>query len=101
MLVAEADVLFEAAWLYMYRHIWDIDQLNVTRHEQLPVLKSCLANYLFKTVALRLVSIGTEVYGGIGAIEGISFMPWMRNVVGYLHGGGTPVASLIRASREM
>lgn len=101
MLVAEADVSLEAAWLYMYRHIWDIDQLNVTRHEQLPVLKSCLANYLFKTVALRLVSIGTEVYGGIGAIEGISFMPWMRNVVGYLHGGGTPVASLIRASREM
>jgi len=101
IMVAEADLLLETAWLFMYKHIWEIDQLNITRHEQLPVLKSCYANFYYKKVALRLVEIGSEIYGGIGAIRGLAFEPWTRAVVGYLHGGGTPLASLIRASREL
>jgi alkylation response protein AidB-like acyl-CoA dehydrogenase len=98
-LVAEGDVLLQTARFLIYKFVWECDRIEPGK--LVNPLGYWYINYWCKVVIHRLISIGLEVYGGMGPQKELLFERWVRANLSQTHGGSTGILSLIKASHVL
>lgn len=96
--IAEAHLQIQTARLLIYKFAWESDR---TKPGELPnPLGWWYLNYWTKHVVQFLVSVGLEVYGGMGPQKELPFERWVRVNLSIIHGGSTGDLNLIKAARS-
>lgn len=96
--IAEAHLQIQTARLLVYKFAWESDR---TKPGELPnPLGWWYLNYWTKHVIQLIVSVGLEVYGGMGPQKELPFERWVRVNLSLIHGGSTGDLNLIKAARS-
>ena len=97
--VAESHLLLQTARLLIYKFVWESDRV---KPGELPnPLGWWYLNYWIKQVIQKIVSVGLEVYGGMGPQKELPFERWVRVNLSLIHGGSTGDLNLIKAARVL
>ena len=99
--LAEAEVLLETVRLLVYQWAYECDKAEKEGAQNLVDPKGWwYVNYWYKEVVMRIVSIGLDVYGGMGPIKDLPFEHWIRVNLSLIHGGSSGSLNLLKAANE-
>jgi alkylation response protein AidB-like acyl-CoA dehydrogenase len=94
-LVVEMGILIETFRLLLYRCAWELDR-EEEKGLKISQMWYNLPNAYVKLQTPRLVSIVTEVFGGMGMLKEFPVESWVRSIILYNHIGGTRTMDLIK-----
>ncbi|MBI5444433.1 MAG: acyl-CoA dehydrogenase [Deltaproteobacteria bacterium] len=99
MLLAETGALLRALRLMMYQDAWDWDSDG--QGQMRDVLGWYYINWYAKSVALKVIEAGMEIYAGLSIQKELNFEHYIRLCMSMFHGGSTGRLSLVKAGHVL